>query len=352
MKNQYKALAFHKIYVCIFLGMAVVLLCVLCINVEASNTDSVPIYRMYNPYTGEHFYTSNKLEKGILINVGWSYEGVGWMAPSSSNAPVYRLYNGNVGDHHYTMNDYERQMLISQGWSDEGIGWYSDENESVAIFRQYNPNNITGTHNYTVSEGERDYLINNGWSDESVGWYGTDTGEAVQAVEKSEAELKSLASNYGNVGVWGYADYDGNGSGEAFAVIGNTDAYHDNDVRIQKVIFVGESGRVRTMVTEFDWFAYHQTKDILFCEGKGFFTVEYGAYGSGSLSLLLSVKDEVPYELDISQHIQGLYLDEIGYYTLKNDYSKGYHDYLKQELIYNPNTQQFSKGNTRGSIFD
>ena len=51
------------------------------------------MYRLYNPYSGEHFYTASADEMGHLASIGWSYEGVGWVAPKQSNTPVYRLYN-------------------------------------------------------------------------------------------------------------------------------------------------------------------------------------------------------------------------------------------------------------------
>ena len=131
-----------------------------------------PMYRMYNPNSGEHFYTANKTERNMLFGYGWNYEGIGWFAPASSGTPVYRLYNPNAGDHHYTTNIAERNMLISVGWNDEGIGWYSDDNGAVPLYRQYNPNAKAGSHNYTTSKGENDFLAANGWNAEGIGWYG------------------------------------------------------------------------------------------------------------------------------------------------------------------------------------
>ena len=56
------------------------------------------MYRVYNPNSGEHFYTSNKVEKDHLVSLGWRYEGIGWQAPTVSNYPVYRLYNAYGGE--------------------------------------------------------------------------------------------------------------------------------------------------------------------------------------------------------------------------------------------------------------
>ena len=133
------------------------------------------MYRLYNPYTGEHFYTASFDEMMANVQLGWLYEGSGWTAPSFSNTPVYRVYNPYAGDHHYTTSEVERDHLVSLGWSDEGIGWYSDDAEGVPLYRQYNPNAQAGAHNYTTSGFERDTLVSLGWSDEGIAWYGVAT---------------------------------------------------------------------------------------------------------------------------------------------------------------------------------
>ncbi len=145
------------------------------INTTTTTTVSkVTMHRLYNKWTGEHFYTSSTNEKDGLVKKGWSYEGVGWTAPSTSSKPVYRLYNKYVsgGDHHYTMDEDEKNSLVKKGWNDEGIGWYSDPNEGVPLYRQYSPYAKTGTHNYTKDKEERNNLVNLGWRDEGVAWYG------------------------------------------------------------------------------------------------------------------------------------------------------------------------------------
>ena len=133
-----------------------------------------PMYRLYNKYTGEHFYTASTYERDSLVGVGWTSEGTGWIAPEESSTPVYRLYNSHVqgGDHHYTTSAYERDQLVKVGWTYEGVGWYSDDSRGVPLYRQYNPNAKTGTHNYTSSTVERDHLLSVGWRNENIAWYG------------------------------------------------------------------------------------------------------------------------------------------------------------------------------------
>jgi len=132
----------------------------------------VAMYRLYNPNSGEHFYTSSEAERANLMVAGWNYEGVGWIAPLSSNTPVYRLYNQYGGEHHYTTSLSERNHLISLGWNDEGIGWYSDDDQTVPLYRQYNPNAFANNHNYTTSRSENNWLVSLGWQAEGIGWYG------------------------------------------------------------------------------------------------------------------------------------------------------------------------------------
>ena len=180
---------------------------------DASFLQTVDMYRLYNPNSGEHFYTANVAERDMLISVGWDYEGIGWIAPNMSNVPVYRLYNQYGGEHHYTTNVAERDALVAGGWNYEGIGWYSSEGigwytstgtplvtytdddyaasvlmmagwvptgdgwysgdvPKTALYRQYNPNAFANNHNYTTSLGENDYLVSIGWQAEGIGWYG------------------------------------------------------------------------------------------------------------------------------------------------------------------------------------
>jgi hypothetical protein len=130
------------------------------------------MYRLYNPNSGEHFYTANPAERANLIGLGWHDEGVGWVAPIKSSEPVYRLYNPNAGDHHYTTNPAERDMLKNAGWSYEGIGWYSATNEGrKPLYREYNPNAKSGAHNFTLNAAEDRYLGTIGWHREGTAWY-------------------------------------------------------------------------------------------------------------------------------------------------------------------------------------
>lgn len=148
---------------------------------EDTGVEAQTMYRLYNPNSGEHFYTSSTVERDATVKAGWNDEGVGWIAPKTSSVPVYRLYSGT--DHHYTTSAFERDELVKAGWSiegdnPEGIAWYSDDAKTVPLYRQFNPNvdpsaptGNSGSHNYTVDLNEHKSLVSLGWHDENIGWY-------------------------------------------------------------------------------------------------------------------------------------------------------------------------------------
>ena len=146
------------------------------VKITAAN----PMNHLYNPNSGEHFYTADIKEKEALVKLGWQDEGYGWVAPkkATNDEAVFRLYNPNAGDHHYTTDDKEVKTLVAYGWKSEGIGWYSAKDAShndktVPVYRQYNPYaNGAGSHNYTVDKAENDHLVSLGWTPEGTAWYG------------------------------------------------------------------------------------------------------------------------------------------------------------------------------------
>ena len=124
-----------------------------------------PVFRMYNPNSGEHFYTLSSVERDALIQATWNYEGISWyIDETQSGDPLFRLYNPNTGDHHYTTDAAERDALIDFGWKDEGISWHTDLKERTQVYRLYNPNEKgAGSHHYTTSLGEYQALNAIGW---------------------------------------------------------------------------------------------------------------------------------------------------------------------------------------------
>ena len=136
-----------------------------------SDRGTVSMFRLYNPNSGEQFYTGDVAEALNTVDHGWTFEGIAWNAPKKSNTPIYRLYNRNAGDHFYTASQSERNRLKALGWKYEGIGWYAEDSNKVPVYREYNPNAIAGAHNYTTDRTEHNYLIRHGWKDEGIAWY-------------------------------------------------------------------------------------------------------------------------------------------------------------------------------------
>ncbi|GEM_PF-2938876 len=141
-------------------------------SVEPEEYRGRAVYRMYNPNSGEHFYTKSWNEVQALVKAGWNYEGIGWVSsPVKNSHPVYRMYNPNAGDHHYTLSASERDHLAKVGWNYEGISAYASDSKAHCLYRLYNPNAKAGAHHYTSSAGERDHLVKVGWRYEGISWY-------------------------------------------------------------------------------------------------------------------------------------------------------------------------------------
>lgn len=155
-------------------------------EVEDNEVETVPVYGLYNPNSGEHFFTISESEAQGLLKIGWKEGDVKWKAPTEGEA-VYRLYNPNVitpsgeniGDHHYTTNIEERDNLLSLGWKEGDIAFYSAINTSsnrVPIYGLYNPNaypmGMSGAHHLTFSKNEVDSLLALGWKEGDPKFYG------------------------------------------------------------------------------------------------------------------------------------------------------------------------------------
>lgn len=126
------------------------------------------VYRAYNPYNGEHLYTTNYGEFKVITKNGWNDEGIAFMSESKEKGQaVYRVYNPNSGLHHYTTNVNEKNALVSLGWNDEGVAFYTSKNpKDTPVYRVYNEND--GNHHYTMNANEALTLISMGWKNEGI----------------------------------------------------------------------------------------------------------------------------------------------------------------------------------------
>ncbi len=139
------------------------------------------MFRMYDPNSGEHFYTGSAVERDYLVSVGWNYEGVGFTFSRTTGMPVYRLYDIFTGEHLYTMEKPVKTALSINGmamyecegrmWTYEGIAFNSAYDTEVPQYRLRNPNATRGAYHFTASTQERDNLIAAGWIYEGIGFY-------------------------------------------------------------------------------------------------------------------------------------------------------------------------------------
>ena len=144
-----------------------------------SEDELEPRYRLYNPNTFIHFYTTDANEYNILGNSGWTQEGVssrvvnGVATIDSVDAiPYYRLYNPNTGVHFWTTDANEYNVLGNSGWTQEGEDGYifpSQVSSTVPWYRLYNPND--GKHFWTLDANEKNVLIDAGYNDEGIDGY-------------------------------------------------------------------------------------------------------------------------------------------------------------------------------------
>lgn len=145
--------------------------------VTVKEAESIPIYRLYMPSTGEHLYTSDKHEYDTLYKkYGWGQEGIGWYAPSSGTA-VYRLYQPGLKNHLYTTDKNEVKVLTSKyGWvTDNGGEALYHSGGSVPIYRVYNKG-LNGMHHLTTDTNEYNTLPKFGWQQEGATLYATKLG--------------------------------------------------------------------------------------------------------------------------------------------------------------------------------
>lgn len=165
-----------------------------------ASEQTIPIYRLFNPRTGEHFYTPNTKERDNCIGWGWNFEGIAWFSPKTSSKPVYRVMNpNNHSEHHYTMSVKERDWLVGLGWRNEGIAFYSSET-GVPVYRHYHPRQRTGNHHYTTSKGESNHIVKyEGWNYEGVCWKVSKAGGQIDLYNYRYSDIFALKDMIGGM---------------------------------------------------------------------------------------------------------------------------------------------------------
>ncbi len=127
------------------------------------------MFRLYNPYNGQHLFTPDPQEVESLLKGDWDDEGVAWHMPEV--IPIYRLYNTRSGDHLWTISLQECNTCIGNDWTYEGIGGYSSATETdKPIYRLYNA--VSDKHLFTADKSEVSVLTTeHGWTSEGIAFY-------------------------------------------------------------------------------------------------------------------------------------------------------------------------------------
>lgn len=152
-------------------------------RINYTTPDSTPapqrMYRAYNTVADQHFYATSLGEYQVAVQAGYRDESTGpggfqtLTTLANGALPVHRLYNLQTGNHYYTVDANERDVLLSinpppatgndsrtTGWryeKDEGYVYLASQAGTTEIFRLYNASN--GDHLYTENPAERDSAL-------------------------------------------------------------------------------------------------------------------------------------------------------------------------------------------------
>jgi uncharacterized protein GlcG (DUF336 family) len=129
---------------------------------QAAVGDRVNFLRTFNPNANLHFFTTREVEYANVLKAGFNDESSGRSVfavlqnVDPGAAAIQRLYNPNTGEHYYTLSEGERDFLVTKGWTaegTEGAAFGSTQPGTAEIFHLYNT--ATGSHLFTTNGGER-----------------------------------------------------------------------------------------------------------------------------------------------------------------------------------------------------
>lgn len=293
-------------------------------------------------YCDEYIYT---MKNGEAVQIDGYYSDYGtWYI---KNGCVFSLHfiNGGYEDHCLWRKKGTQVISECNYTSNDGAVPESEVeyriNDSIVSKEEYK-NKFNEKISGSTSIG-RKYDLNS----QTISYVlGVSTFHLSEYHDEKEHYLRSAIEERGTLAVWAYADYDGNGEKEAFAITTT------EDDEIKAVYFVDSNCNVSVMQTSFDGLSYYESEEGYYRmhAGKGFFWCDYGAHGSGYHTMLYSVKDGTPYALDIASQLQGFYQDGESLYTIEDSFDAGYHQWFKKELVYDSAAQQFRKGRVLGEL--
>ena len=311
--------------------------------------EALPKYRSLNY---EYYVNGNILS--VIITAEHHYDDQKYYSVYSFDINTKKqLNNDDIADiYGIAYSDVEREVVNQMYENLEEFSEYLDQNqleiykkrciseENLSNINLYiaNDNQLMAVYHYFIpAAGEKFYGIM------PIKKGGNEKANNGDNSLLTESVAEELASQYGYVAVLKYADYDDNGTFEAFAIIKSGKEYGDT---IKKVIFISSEKDVINMT---DFSDYHMLlnkyNDVQYCDNKGFFSFNTGGGASYSENRIYSVKDNKPYELDISGEYCGFDKEGDIFYVLESEYrQEGGKVYNKIELIYDAKNQQFKVG--------
>jgi ELWxxDGT repeat protein len=143
----------------------------------ATTPASTPMYRLYNAHTLEHLYTTDANEWAVLGARDWQAEGIAFRVLDATGArggqlttPLFRLYEPGTGQHLWSTDTNEVLTLSSRPeWFYEGITGYllpDIGNGTAALYRMRL--DAPPLHLWTTDLNEYDVLATLGWTPEGI----------------------------------------------------------------------------------------------------------------------------------------------------------------------------------------
>jgi hypothetical protein len=119
---------------------------------------TVPLIRLYNPTSNDHFYTINQAESNNAQRHGYRFESADMHVFPANTTPafctnfsdfctkLYRTFNPTSGDHIYTTSLAEKNNSLNVGYQDEGVAAivlkktsaFITGNNTKPLYRGYN----------------------------------------------------------------------------------------------------------------------------------------------------------------------------------------------------------------------
>ena len=139
---------------------------------------TVPIYRTYNPSTGQRFLGRNSVDVAWAVSQGFQNEGLAFYAfdhPVPGSTPIWDIINDGVHDEMYVADATYKASLNNGGYVDRGVWFYlyQDQPSGPSTSISANPNPVSYNGAATLS-----WNASNNYGDTSCSGSGGNFGGA------------------------------------------------------------------------------------------------------------------------------------------------------------------------------